>query len=152
MLRVLVRSIRRGEAQTWVTLRARLWPAADAEELAAEAQAFLDGREVPTIAAVFLAEEEGVPLGFLEVAMRAFSDGCDSMPVPHVEGWYVEPFARRRHVGSALMQAAENWARERGFTELASDTEPWNDASLAAHARIGFQETERLVKFRKVLR
>jgi aminoglycoside 6'-N-acetyltransferase I len=84
--------------------------------------------------------------------MRAFSDGCDSMPVPHVEGWYVEPFARRRHVGSALMQAAENWARERGFAELASDTEPWNDASLAAHARIGFQETERLVKFRKVLR
>jgi aminoglycoside 6'-N-acetyltransferase I len=133
-------------------LRARLWPAADAEELATEAEAFLDGREVPTIAAVFLAEEEGVPLGFLEVAMRAFSDGCDSMPVPHVEGWYVEPFARRRHVGSALMQAAENWARERGFAELASDTEPWNDASLAAHARIGFQETERLVKFRKVLR
>jgi aminoglycoside 6'-N-acetyltransferase I len=133
-------------------LRARLWPAADAKELAAEAEAFLDGREVPTIAAVFLAEEEGVPLGFLEVAMRAFSDGCDSMPVPHVEGWYVEPFARRRHVGSALMQAAENWARERGFAELASDTEPWNDASLAAHARIGFQETERLVKFRKVLR
>jgi aminoglycoside 6'-N-acetyltransferase I len=152
MLRVLVRSIRRGEAQTWAMLRARLWPAADAEELATEAEAFLDGREVPTIAAVFLAEEEGVPLGFLEVAMRAFSDGCDSMPVPHVEGWYVEPFARRRHVGSALMQAAENWARERGFAELASDTEPWNDASLAAHARIGFQETERLVKFRKVLR
>jgi aminoglycoside 6'-N-acetyltransferase I len=152
MLRVLVRSIRRGEAQVWAMLRARLWPAADAEELAAEARAFLDGRQVPTIAAVFLAEEEGVPLGFLEVAMRAFSDGCDSMPVPHVEGWYVEPFARRRHVGSALMQAAENWARERGFAELASDTEPWNDASLAAHARIGFQETERLVKFRKVLR
>jgi aminoglycoside 6'-N-acetyltransferase I len=133
-------------------MRARLWRAADAEELAAEADAFLNGREVPTIAAVFLAEEDGVPLGFLELATRAFSDGCDSMPVPHVEGWYVEPSARRRHVGSALMEAAETWARDRGFSELASDTEPWNDASLAAHARIGFQETERLVKLRKVLR
>ncbi len=34
---------------------------------------------------------------------------------------------------------AENWAREHGFTQL-------------AHARCGFRETERLVKFCKTLR
>ena len=146
-----VRSVRQEEAQTWAALRARLWPAADADELSAEAAAFLDGRTIPTIAAVFLAEEETTPLGFLELAVRSFSDGCVSMPVPHVEGWYVEPSARRRGVGRALMQAAEEWARHHGFMELASDTEPWNDASLAAHARMGFQETERLVKFCKPL-
>jgi aminoglycoside 6'-N-acetyltransferase I len=132
-------------------LRARLWPSADAVELASEAATFLDGNVIPTIAAVFLAEDEGKPLGFLELALRSFSDGCDSMPVPHVEGWYVEPSARGRGVGRALMQAAEDWARRHGYRELGSDTEPWNVASLAAHARCGFEETERLVKFRKLL-
>jgi len=106
---------------------------------------------MPTIAAVFLADDETTPLGFIELAVRSFSDGCESMPVPHVEGWYVEPFARGRGIGRALMQAAEDWARDRGFTELASDTEPWNERSIAAHARCGFRETERLVKFCKTL-
>jgi aminoglycoside 6'-N-acetyltransferase I len=73
------------------------------------------------------------------------------MPVPHVEGWYVEPSARGRGVGRALMQAAEEWARRHGYRELGSDTEPWNADSLAAHAHCGFQETGRLVKFRKML-
>lgn len=112
---------------------------------------FLNGGNIPTIAAVFVAEEDSAPLGFLELALRSFSDGCHSMPVPHVEGWYVEPFARRRGVGRALMKAAEDWARRRGFTELASDTEPYNNASIAAHGSMGFEETERLIKFRKAL-
>jgi aminoglycoside 6'-N-acetyltransferase I len=148
---VIARSIRPDDAVTWAALRARLWRSASAEELAAEVRAFLEGRTMPTIAAVFLAEDEAAPLGFIELAVRSFSDGCESMPVPHVEGWYVEPFARGRGVGRALMQAAEDWARDRGFTELASDTEPWNERSIAAHARCGFRETDRLVKFCKSL-
>jgi len=146
-----IRPARKDEAATWSTLRMRLWPSADPQELAAEAALFLSGGNIPTISAVFLAEDDATPLGFLELALRAFSDGCDSKPVPHVEGWYVEAFARERGVGRALMHAAEDWARANGFVELASDTEPWNDGSLAAHAHCGFQEVERLVKFRKVL-
>jgi aminoglycoside 6'-N-acetyltransferase I len=146
-----IRPAHHGDAQAWATLRARLWPEADPVELAAECATFLDGNAIPTIAAVFLAEEEAKAVGFLELALRSFADGCLSMPVPHVEGWYVEPFARGRGVGRALMQTAEDWARQHGFAELGSDTEPWNDASLAAHARCGFEETGRLVKLRKLL-
>jgi aminoglycoside 6'-N-acetyltransferase I len=148
---VLVRSVRSSDAATWAVLRGRLWPSAAAEGLAAEARAFLEGRSVPTITAAFIAEEAEAPVGFLELALRSFSDGCESMPVPHVEGWYVEASARGRGVGRALVQAAETWAQRHGFTELASDTEPWNEASLAAHLRCGFRETERLVKFCKQL-
>ncbi len=149
---MLIRSVRPDDAAAWALVRSRLWRSADADELAAEARAFLEGRPIPTIAAVFIAEEEATAFGFLELAVRSFSDGCESMPVPHVEGWYVEPFARGKGVGRALMDSAEGWARERGFTELASDTEPWNEGSIAAHARCGFRETERLVKFCKTLR
>jgi aminoglycoside 6'-N-acetyltransferase I len=150
---MIVRAIRKAEADEWAQLRTRLWPRAAPQELAAEARAFLEGDETPMIAAAFVArEEEGAAaMGFLELAVRPFADGCESRPVAHVEGWYVEPAARSRGVGRALMSAAETWARERGFTELASDTEVENDVSLAAHLHFGFLETERLIKLRKPL-
>ena len=131
-------------------MRDRLWPHAGAAELAREAQAFVAGANVPTVDAVFLADDGGIPIGFIELAIRPFSDGCDSQPVPHVEGWYVEPFARGRGVGRALM-AGERWARERGFVELALDAEVENVDSLHAHEACGFAEVERIIKFRKAL-
>jgi len=117
-----------------------------------EAHAFVAGSKVATLNAVFVAEGDDASLvGFIELSVRAFSDGCDSMPVPHIEGWYVEPGERGRGVGRALMRAAEEWSRTRGFTELASDSELDNDAAQLAHARCGFEEADRLVKFRKKL-
>lgn len=110
---MLSRPARPDDAETWASLRSRLWPAAAADELAAEVRDFLAGKTIPTLAAVFIVEEPGTALGFLELSVRAFSDRCESMPVPYVEGWYVEPFARRRGVGRALMSSAERWARER---------------------------------------
>lgn len=120
--------------------------------MAREVRAFVAGSKVATVDAVFLAEGiDAQPVGFIELAVRAFSDGCDSMPVPHVEGWYVETAARGKGVGRALMRAAEEWSRARGFTELASDSELDDDAAQRAHVRCGFEEVDRLVKFRKKL-
>ena len=117
-----------------------------------EAMAFAAGTKVATLDAVFVAEDaDAKPVGFIELAVRAFSDGCDSMPVPHVEGWYVEPAARGQGVGRALMRAAEEWSRTHGFIELASDSELDDDSAQRAHARCGFEEVDRLVKFRKKL-
>jgi aminoglycoside 6'-N-acetyltransferase I len=147
----VIRTFEPSDAQAWAVLRAKLWPHA-AAELLREANAFATGVPIPNITAVFIAEDDGRrAIGFLELALRSFSDGCDSMPVPHVEGWYVEPEARGKGIGSALMRAAEEWAKERGFTELASDTEIDNGASLRAHERCGFSEVERLIKLRKPL-
>lgn len=141
------------DAQTWAKLRHRLWPHASYRELLVEARAFAATGEMPIVAAAFLAENErNATVGFIELAIRAFADGCESKPVPHIEGWYVEPDARRCGYGRALMGRAEAWARERGFSELASDTEIDNAISLEAHATCGFTETERLVKLRKALR
>lgn len=149
---MIVRPIDRGDARAWAGLRAHLWPHAAADELAEEVRAFLNGESVAHVTAAFVAIESDAPVGFVELAVRPFADGCDSAPVPHVEGWYVEPGSRGRGAGRALMDAAEGWAREHGFVELASDTEIHNNASLAAHVRCGFVETERLIKLRKPLR
>jgi aminoglycoside 6'-N-acetyltransferase I len=148
----MIRPIERGDTAPWAALRGRLWPDADPDDLLRETQAYVAGNS-PFIGAAWLegGEDATEPLGFIEVGVRAFSDGCDSMPVPHVEGWYVEPSARGRGIGRGLMRAAEEWARAQGFRELASDTEVENGASLLAHQACGFEEVERLIKFRKDL-
>jgi aminoglycoside 6'-N-acetyltransferase I len=149
---VTIRPVGNADVRIWAEMRARLWPHASGDDLLAEAYAFIATGEIPMIAAAFLTEDNpDEVVGFIELSTRPFADGCESRPIPHVEGWYVDPRARRRGLGRALMERAETWARERGFHELASDTEIGNDISLHAHTRCGFAETERLVKLRKRL-
>ncbi len=147
----MIRPIEGRDAAAWGAMRARLWPHADPDELLRETYVFVEGGDT-FINAAFIAEDDAArPLGFVELSIRDFANGCDSMPIPFVEGWYVEPDARRHGAGRALMLAAENWAAEAGYAELASDTEVANLASQDAHAALGFEETERLVTFRKSL-
>jgi aminoglycoside 6'-N-acetyltransferase I len=98
-----------------------------------------------------VAEDEGRLIGFLELDQRKYAPGCASSPVPFIEGWYVDPAARRRGVGRALVRAAEEWARAAGFIEMGSDAEIENADSLAAHQALGYVEIERIVCFRRAL-
>ena len=101
---------------------------------------------------VFFAERPGGGLcGFLEAALRSRADGCDSTPVGYIEGWYVDGDVRRCGVGGALVEAAEAWARSRGCRQMASDAELWNEVSHQAHGALGYEETARLVLFKKDL-
>jgi aminoglycoside 6'-N-acetyltransferase I len=87
----------------------------------------------------------------LELELRSVAEGCDGSPVPYVEAWYVAPEMRRRGAGRALIEAAREWARERGYRELASDTELSNEVSARAHQALGFEEVERAIHFRLAL-
>lgn len=94
---------------------------------------------------------EGGLGGFVSISLRPWAEGCDATPVPYVEGWWVAPDLRGRAVGGALIAAAEDWCRARGFDELGSDAEVDNVISRRAHAALGFEPTLRLQYFRKRL-
>jgi len=100
------------------------------------------------ISAAFLAAC-GKPAGFIELCLRNRAEGCDTSPVPYIEGIYVEAEHRRSGIGRALVVAAELWAKQRGHTEMASDARIENDTSLAAHKAYGFAVVERIICFRK---
>ena len=89
--------------------------------------------------------------GFISVSIREWAEGCDSSPVPYIEGWWVAPDLRGSGVGSALMTAVEQWCLDHGHHELGSDVELHNEPSLRAHAALGFEPTLRLQFFRKRL-
>ncbi len=145
---MLIRPLGEGDIPRWIELRTELWPHEPPAELEAQGRAAL-AAEPPLV--VFVAEEHGTLVGFLELDIRSVAEGCTSSPVPYVEGWYVAAGRRRRGIGGALMRAAEDWSRQRGYTELGSDTEAANRLSREAHAALGFEEVVTLVVFRKQL-
>ena len=49
------------------------------------------------------------------------------------------------------MEECENWAREKGCREFASDCELSNTASLSFHLQLGFREQNRIICFKKDL-
>ena len=148
-----VRSITKADAETWLAMRMALWPDAKEDELRLEVGRYFVAHGEPLLPhCVFVAEEHGKIVGMLELSLRPYVDGCDSSPVPFIEGWYVVPDARRSGVGGALVRAAEQWALENGYTEIASDALLENTESERAHKAVGFEEVERAIRFRKALK
>jgi aminoglycoside 6'-N-acetyltransferase I len=71
--------------------------------------------------------------------------------VAFLEGIFVEPEHRNRGLARLLCRAVETWARRLRCSEFASDVLLENTASQGMHKALGFEETERVVYFRKPL-
>ncbi len=147
---VEIRPVTAADAETWASLRHKLWPRHTVEELSTQVREFFD-RGTPLVAAVFLAGHHGEPIGFIELSVRPYVPGAASLPAPFIEGWYVEPRWRRQGVGRMLAKAAEEWARRKGHRQLGSDTLVDNAASIAAHEALGFRTVEAIRCFIKDL-
>ena len=132
----------------WVRMRSALHGASD--DHAREAALFLDGG-MEAYGVFVVARAEGGLCGYVEVGERPYAEGCVTSPVAYLESWWVDEDARGRGIGGALVRAAEEWARARGRTEMASDALIDNLVSHAAHRALGFAEVERIVCMRKRL-
>lgn len=148
MPNIIIRNVSAEDKDEWLRLRMALWPDNTAAETLAEMDKILSDPLTPVFVA---ARENGKLGGFLEGGLRKYADGCDTSPVGYIEGWYVDEDLRRQGVGGKLVRALEDWTREQGCTELASDTWLDNEISIQAHFALGYEETERLIHFRKKL-
>ena len=128
-------------------LACELWPDNTPDGLLAELETLARSE-----GAVFLAMEDGAPAGFAQCQLRHdYVEGTDSSPVGYLEGIYVREPYRGRGAARALLRACEDWAREQGCTEFASDCELDNGGSIAFHLGAGFTEANRIVCFVKKL-
>jgi aminoglycoside 6'-N-acetyltransferase I len=137
------------EQAGWLQLRMALWPADRVEHL----QEMQELCAQPARYAQWIAcSQLGEPQGLVEVALRSdYVNGTESSPVGFLEGLYVDPAFRKQGIAAMLVKTAEQWVKEQGCTEMASDALLDNTASHAMHRALGFQETERVVVFRKLL-
>lgn len=135
----------------WLELREQLWPHHPRSEHLAEMAGFLASPE--RFAQFIEYDHAGNALGFAEVALRSdYVNGTNSSPVAFLEGIYVVPQARRQGIARKLVAEAERWARGIGCSEFASDALLENTRSHAMHVALGFNESERVVFFKKTLR
>ena len=148
----MIRKAEIHDALTIALLAIKLWPDHTLEDLTEEFQEILSSEQ----SAIFLmfTEEDAVTkaIGFAQCQLRYdYVEGTDSSPVGYLEGIFVdEPYRRQGHA-KVLVNACEQWARDMGCIEFASDCELDNEMSLAFHLRMGFVEANRIICFTKTL-
>jgi aminoglycoside 6'-N-acetyltransferase I len=144
------RPVQPSDADEWLRMRMALWPDSTPEKEAGEIAHFFAGWRLPFLHAAFVYPRPDAGLcGLVEVSIRTSAPGCTTDRIGYLEAWYVNAGWRGQGVGRELAQAAEDWAREQGCREMASDTNPSYPVSPVAHAALGYQEVERF--FRKDL-
>jgi len=135
----------------WLALREALWPECPREEHLTEMACFCANPERHVQFVAY--PEPGIAAGLVEAAIRTdHVNGTHTAPVAFLEGLYVIPEARRQGIARALVAEVERWAVDMGCRELASDALLENQTSHAAHRALGFEETKRVVFFRKALK
>src|SRR5512145_1426075 len=102
----------------WLRMRQGLWPEAPLDYLALDVDNLLADED----SAVFVASgADGRLVAFIEAGLREYAEGCETSPVGYILAWYVDPHVRGQKLGRELIRVAEQWAREKGVTEMASD-------------------------------
>ena len=135
------------DSKIWAAMRSKLWPEAGLKDLIAELPELLKRRRFRA----WIAVDGASPVGFAEAFVREFANGCEQQPVAFLEGIWVQKSHRRKGVGRALVKTVEDWARQQGLKELGSDAYLGDRLSHSSHLGWGFNETEKVVYFRKKL-
>ena len=144
----MIRRANQEDAFLVAQLAAQLWPSQTAEEFEEEFKALL----ADTNAAVFLSQAQGTLMGFAQCQLRHdYVEGTESSPVGYLEGVFVAEGYRNQGYAAKLLSACEQWAKDQGCAEFASDCELDNTQSHAFHLCCGFQEANRIICFTKRL-
>ena len=136
------------DAAALAGLAVRMWTSHAPDELAAEFRELMQKDD----AVCFLKYIGGQPVAFAQCQLRHdYVEGTISSPVGYLEGVFVAEAYRKSGYAAELLAACEQWAREKGCTEFASDCELDNADSLRFHLAAGFEETNRIICFKKSL-
>lgn len=145
----MIKRAEAADARAVAELALLLWPEHTREDLEQEMREVIADDN----AVLFLYYAQDTPVGFAQGQLRQdYVEGTDSSPVGYLEGIYVRDGYKRRGIASALLDACEKWAAERGCTEFGSDCVLGNTDSIAFHLASGFVEANRLVCFAKELK
>ncbi len=129
-----------------VNMMVALWPEYSKEELTEEFKRIINSKN--DIA--FVAKEGEDYQGFITLSLRfEHVSKATSSPVGYVEGIYVKEKYRKTGVARKLYEEGEKWVKNKGCTQMGSDTWDWNKDSILFHDKLGFKIAETLVHFIK---
>lgn len=144
---IVIRKMIARDRHEWASMRCRLWDnESEAEHMREMAQLIETGKLTG-----YGAFQNGQAIGFAEVSIRDYANGCTQRPAPFLEGIWIASEHRRRGVARMLLDVIAEDLRADGFSELCSDVDIENQPSRSAHAVWGFQEVETVICYRKPL-
>lgn len=136
------------DAEKVASLAIHMWKSHTIEELAQEFSDYI----IKESGIVFLAMEDECTVGFAQCGLRHdYVEGTDSNPVGYLEGIFVVEEYRKRGFAKNMLKACQEWAKQQGCMEFASDCELVNEDSLKFHLKMGFEEANRIICFTKKL-
>lgn len=145
---MLLRPITRELFLDWLTLRDKLFPDLDPSFQGEEMNLIMEANDAHAFLCV---SDEGQTAGILEVSLRSMVDGCLHPPVGYIDALYLEPAFRGRGNGRQVVEMAAEWFRRQGCAEMATDADATNVAAQRFFSVIGFEETYRIVQFKRSL-
>lgn len=100
----------------------------------------------------FLAKDKsGKAAGYIELSTRSdYVENSESSPVGYIESIFVQPQHRKAGLGRQMVEFAEQWCRDKGYTELGSDAVIDNTLSHQFHKGVGFSAEPIMTFIKKV--
>jgi aminoglycoside 6'-N-acetyltransferase I len=138
----------RRDVAVWRAMRADLYAGIDESFNEFEMALILDAADRACLI-VHAPNDDAV--GFIEVSLRNVVDGCLGVPVGYIEGIYLIPSWRGLGLGPVMIQAVAEWFRSEGCRDMATDAELENEDAQQFWSDLGFEETWRIVQYRKPL-
>lgn len=102
---------------------------------------YIDGRDVVT----FVAEEAGDIVGFVQVKIEEVPENAFHTKLRRglVNSLGVAASARHCGIGGQLMEAAENWIREKGLSQVLLNVWEFNESAISFYQTRGYSTHSR---------
>ena len=142
-----IKKATKSEIEQVAKLAVKMWNLSIVEELKTDFEDYINNG-----GAVFLAYRDNKAIAFAQCGLRRdYVEGTESSPVGYLEGIFVVEEERMKGVAKRLLSACQDYAKEQGCMEFASDCELDNEVSLRFHLKMGFAEANRIICFTKKL-
>lgn len=126
-----------------------MWENHTVEELIEEFETVIQDKE----SAIFIISIDDKKIGFAQCQLRHdYVEGTKTTPVGYLEGIFIREEYRKQGYAKKMLSKCEEWAKEQGCSEFASDCELENEISIEFHIKMGFEEANRIVCFKKSLK
>lgn len=145
----MIKKATKNDIKTLALLAIKLWPEHTLDELISD----FENLQKDSKSKCFIKYYEGAPVGFAHCSLRSdYVEGTTSSPVGYLEGIFVESRFRNLGFAKELILACEEWAKQKGCSEFASDCESSNIGSLNFHLAVGFEKANEIICFRKLIK
>ncbi|WP_294985698.1 aminoglycoside 6'-N-acetyltransferase [uncultured Fenollaria sp.] len=142
----MIREMIISDAPALAAMAIKIWDSDDKDELEQEFIDMTHDKE----STCFIKFIDAKAIGFANASLsHDYVEGCETSTVVYLEAIYVDKEYRLLGYAKDLVNRCEEWGREQGAKEFASDCILTNNDSYKFHIAIGFKEVNRIICFKK---